>query len=379
MNDGGKNGRENAGRENDKRVQKYLSYTPADIYDDGIGRVPTVKQTGKKLPDYAAEKSEIRLVGKKGTRWHFYARGVDLVFVWIEPGRFKTKTDKGISRIVEITDGFWLMETQTTVEAFEAFSQATGYVVPKGACGYDEQTRRFKFDEKYTYKNPGFHNFLLGANYPATCVDWAGANAFCSWLNEEFCDKLEPWGRQKRRRLCFRLPTEAEWELACRAGSSKAYSVGGNPNDLQEFGNFDEGGKRDGYNELAPTKSFYPNVYRLYDMHGNVWEWCADWYAPYKKKVWFGAEKNPNGPASGMERVMRGGSWNSSARVCRSASRGSAPPWSRDVRIGFRVALTFLPEEKLSKFLKIFPCRCDKNGLNDCNQWCWRRRQGGKK
>jgi formylglycine-generating enzyme required for sulfatase activity len=150
----------------------------------------------------------------------------------------------------------------------------------------------------------------------------------------------------------YRLPTEAEWEYCCRAGSETHFSSGDGLASLEGYGNFlDTSFKSkytsdedqpfpfdDGFVYTSPVGRFNVNEIGLYDMHGNVWEWCSDWYG----KDYYATSPltDPMGPTSGTNRVYRGGSWSYSARVCRSAYRGSSAPSYRSSYLGFRVALS---------------------------------------
>jgi formylglycine-generating enzyme required for sulfatase activity len=127
----------------------------------------------------------------------------------------------------------------------------------------------------------------------------------------------------------YRLPTEAEWEYACRAGGEDAYSFGNGVADLGRHAWFrDNAG-----GETHPVGGKRPNGWGLYDMHGNVAEWCQDYYDEGYYAA--GADDNPSGPAEGDERVLRGGSWNHSADLCRSAARYSEAPGFADVCFGY--------------------------------------------
>ncbi|MBR5757268.1 MAG: formylglycine-generating enzyme family protein, partial [Thermoguttaceae bacterium] len=128
----------------------------------------------------------------------------------------------------------------------------------------------------------------------------------------------------------FRLPTETEWEYACRAGTSGDYNV--NDRSLDDLGWY-SGNSGD---RIHPVGKKTANAWGLYDMHGNVWEWCADWLANYPA----GTVGDPAGPDSGRFRVLRGGSWFNSAGRCRSAARYRDDPESRHSYYGFRLLLT---------------------------------------
>ena len=161
-------------------------------------------------------------------------------------------------------------------------------------------------------------NFKEGRDAPRRPVEqvtWDNAITFCRMLSEKT-------GRS------VRLPTEAEWEYACRAGTTTAYSFG---NSLsREQANF--GGN---FNSTTPVGTFPANAWGLFDMHGNVWEWCMDWKGEYPE----GAVTDPKGPRDGSSRVLRGGSWDNPPRSCRSANRSDLNPDGSSYYLGFRVVL----------------------------------------
>ncbi|MFQ5559340.1 MAG: formylglycine-generating enzyme family protein [Nitrospinota bacterium] len=209
---------------------------------------------------------------------------------WIRPGRFmmgSPETEKGRfgneeEHEVVLTSGYWLADTPCTQELWAAVM--------------GENPARFK-----------------GKSLPVETVNWTDARNFLDRINSKVSG------------LNLRLPSEAEWEYACRAGTATAFSFGDSIS--KKKANFSG-------QQTLPVKNFKSNSWGLYDMHGNVWEWCEDWYADYEKGPVF----NPLGPAKGSYRVFRGGGWSVNARRVRSACRCNLEPESRYYFLGFRFA-----------------------------------------
>ena len=166
----------------------------------------------------------------------------------------------------------------------------------------------------------------LGDNRPAYYVSWDDCQEFITKLNQIT-------GQQ------FRLPTEAEWEYAARGGNkSQGYKYSGS-NTIGDVAWYwdnipSQTSGNSGYG-TQPVATKQANELGIYDMSGNVWEWCSDWYGSYSSS----AQTNPTGPTSGSDRVCRGGSWGDYARVCRVADRNNYPPSHRNSGIGLRLAL----------------------------------------
>lgn len=230
--------------------------------------------------------------------------GVVVKLRWIPPGRFlmgspETEAgrtdDEGPQHWVQLTRGFWLAEAPCTQLEWEAVMG----------------------------ENP---SYFMGVDFPVEQVSWEDCQRFCARLDA------------RNNGLVARLPTEAEWEWACRGDTTTAFNDGSDCTEptgkdlaLARLGWFsaNSGG------HSHEVKQLKANAWGIFDMHGNVWEWCQDWYA------YFGLEevRDPSGPDSGQGRAMRGGGWDFFARVCRSARRSACSPAFRWYVLGFRLAV----------------------------------------
>ena len=257
-----------------------------------------------------------------------------------EAGREKEETQHE----VELTKGFYLGAHEVTVGQFREFVKATKHQTDPEKDGkgswVPDAVGKFVMDAKLTWKNPGFEQT---DDHPVVNVSWDDAKAFCKWLSE-------------KEKKTYRLPTEAEWEYACRAGTKTAFVHGEDPEGLSAVGNVADAAARakfpgwtlgikskDGHTFTAPVGQFKKNDFGLYDMHGNVWEWCGDWYEPnsYPKEK----QLDPTGAATGKTKVQRGGGWSSDSKRLRSAARvGRDPSVYRGCYLGFRVVLEQLSE-----------------------------------
>jgi formylglycine-generating enzyme required for sulfatase activity len=162
-----------------------------------------------------------------------------------------------------------------------------------------------------------------GQNLPVETVSWNDAM--------KFCKNLSPSPHRGEGKFIVRLPTEAEWESACRAGTTTTYNTGDKEADLDKAAWYFSNSK----NTTHPVGQKTPNAWGLYDMHGNVWEWCDDWYAPYTAA----AVTDPHGPTEGQFRVLRGGSWDGISGFCRAAGRERSASVYQPYGTGFRVVV----------------------------------------
>ena len=227
--------------------------------------------------------------------------GGDLDLVYIEPGTFQMGSVSGYSdetpvHTVTITQGFWMGKYEVTQAQWRAVVE---WKQDNGGTSLSASPSYFSGDDR-----------------PVEYVSW---NDCQSWL----AALSEMTGKT------YRLPTEAEWEYACRAGSTTEYSFG---DDAGTLGNYAWYSSNSGSN-THPVGGKLPNAWGLCDMHGNVWEWCQDWYGSYTS----GTQTDPTGPSTGSYRVLRGGSWFNLADRCRSAYRYLSNPDSRSCYYGLRV------------------------------------------
>ncbi len=248
---------------------------------------------------------------------------------------------------VRITRPFFMGQHEITVGQFRKFIAASGYIAEAdadgtGAYGYspaydpNKTARGDAFegrDPKYSWRNPGFEQ---GEDHPVLNVTYNDAVAMARWLSKE-------------EGITYRLPTEAEWEYACRSGGNTQYPNGNDPQGLLQIANvFDrESAKNwtrwrvfaldgnDGFAFTAPVGSFAPNAFGIHDMLGNAWEWVADWYGEshYSRST----IDDPRGPDTGNVRVRRGGSWHTWALYARCAYRNWNTPQTRYALLGMRL------------------------------------------
>jgi len=244
--------------------------------------------------------------------------------IWLPSGTFRMGSPEHVGEDDErpahdVTLGHYAVgKYPVTVGEFKRFVEATGYRTEaeegEGAYVYDKGSWGEKKDA--SWRNPYMEQ---DDRHPVLCVSWNDTKAYCAWLSTQTGQ-------------AYSLLTEAQWEHACRAGSDTAYCYGDSESELEKYAWF----SRNAEDGTRPVGEKLANSWGLKDMHGNCWEWCEDWFGHYSGD----AEQDPSGPASGSDRVMRGGSWFYDADLCRSACRFIGHPSYRDGILGFRLSRT---------------------------------------
>ncbi len=242
------------------------------------------------------------------------------------------QTDETVHSVY--VSNFAMGKYELTLDQFKAFIDDEGYTTDADKNGsYIWTGSEWKIQKGVNWKCDIAGNIRSTSDYkhPVIHVSWNDATAYCEWLSKKTSKK-------------YRLPTEAEWEYAAREGGKKVrFGNGKNTADASEI-NFDA---RESYRKsysnagvyrekTTAVGSFAANSLGLYDMAGNVWEWCSDWYGSYSSSY----QSNPTGAATGSIRVNRGGGWGNAPRNCRAASRSLNSPANCDSRLGFRVAFS---------------------------------------
>ena len=257
--------------------------------------------------------------------------------VRIEKGSFIMGSNSGESdekppHRVTIDYDFEIGKYEVTVGEFKKFISDTNYKTQaeKGDGCYVYANGDWGKKSDANWKNPYFQQ---SDNEPVVCISWNDAKAYTKWLSRKT-------GKN------YRLPTEAEWEFVARAGTSSKWSFGDNKSDLKKYANIADSSTsfswkenwNDGYKNTAPIGSFRPNPWGVYDMHGNVWEWCEDWYLDSYNST--PKDGSANHSQNKNRKVLRGGSWYYDATNSRSANRYWYYPSYRDNFVGFRLQRT---------------------------------------
>ncbi|HVC95458.1 MAG TPA: formylglycine-generating enzyme family protein [Pirellulales bacterium] len=224
---------------------------------------------------------------------------------------------------VTLTKPFYCAASEVTVGQFRRFTEATG---KRTDAEQDAEA-------EHTWKNPGYP---LSDDLPVTCVSWRDAVAFCDWLSDQ--EHFARANLATTRPAGYRLPTEAEWEFACRAGTTTPSAAGAGK--LDEYGWF----RTNSDLQAQPVAGKRANAFGLHDMHGNASEWCRDWYAEsyYALPIL----RDPSDPEEGSWRVYRGGSFHVIPAAGRSAARYHALPNVHLPASGFRVVRDVKPASK---------------------------------
>jgi len=260
--------------------------------EDTLAELEKLIPSDSRMPGFREKVTA--MPGPKKAETYDLGGGVKLEMILIRPGSFMMGSDKGYSdekpvHKVKITKPFYMGKFEVTQAQYQAVMGS----------------------------NPS--SFKGEVNLPVETVNWNDCQEFLKKLNEKIPGKD------------FRLPTEAEWEFACRAGSITEYCFGDSENNLGEYAWFASNSGQ----KTHPVGGKKPNAWGLYDMHGNVWEWCNDYFGDkYYESI---PAEDPKGADSGALRILRGGSWYFDPRICRSALRFRYDPPGCHVNFGFRV------------------------------------------
>jgi formylglycine-generating enzyme required for sulfatase activity len=232
-------------------------------------------------------------------------------------------------------DNFYLCTKETTIELFLAYYQETvsakrDFIEVQEAKKDTEQQGKDDVDA-ITGPTPVYGDMTMGyeETHPAMGMTWHNAMTFCRWLSMKTGKK-------------YRLPTEAEWEYACRAGTTNIFGVGSDPSGLKDFAWYEANAD----SETNPVGKKKPNAWGLYDISGNVREWVYDFYSPtaYKEAAKKSPAVNPKGPKTGKVHVARGGDYSSSVEALRCAARAFEEEWWRSGDPQIPKSIWWLPE-----------------------------------
>ncbi len=333
----------------------------------GERKISVAKEDAVKFPSNGTTAGEVATVTLHGVTYRFR---------WCPAGTFQmgsalTEVGRNVDETpmeAVVPHGFWILETEVTMQMFASFARQTGYKTDAerdGIGGYRVDLKTGHIlgpDPTANWKNVGYQQEKI---FPVTNITWYDAQKFVEWFQKEISTHEDPVDSRRQ----IRLPSEMQWEYACRAGKTTRYGSGDDLWELAEHANLrdirqnqtlmgtdewkrspwtlPQGGP---FRYTGRVGSFTPNSWGIFDMHGNVWEWCADGYANYEHAT------IPGENASEIEKflgrinpdmhnlkVMRGGGWNTAYLSARCANRSSNAPSRRFVALGFRFII--LPME----------------------------------
>jgi len=319
----------------------------SSTHPNDIGRTAGVNPPPLAVAPFSAEQAR-----KHQEDWAKYlgrqvveTNSIGMKLVLIPPGEFimgSSVSEAGrqaneIAHNVRITKPLYIGIHEVTKAQFARFVEANNYQTyaekdGEGGWSWSETESKFLNKPEFTWRDLGFDQT---DDHPVLNVSFHDATAFCQWLAEE-------------EGKTYRLPTEAEWEYTCRAGTTTRFYSGDDPEELVKIGNLADGPNKakDGYVFTAPVGQYQANAFGLNDMTGNAWEWCADWYDDDYYR--WSPTDDPQGPTTTGLRLLRGGSWDFGADDNRSAYRGHCGPGGRYYNIGFRVVaeVGMLPRQR---------------------------------
>ncbi|MDF1744678.1 MAG: SUMF1/EgtB/PvdO family nonheme iron enzyme [Gimesia sp.] len=340
------------------RIHKLIIDLPGDIKNTSPGSTSglVVKKTSQRQQNETA---------KNLARKIKFINSLEMHFALIPAGKFMMGSSKNPDEIakqfntksssfinehplheVQISKPFYMGMHEVTIDDFKQFVKMTDYKTEserngRGGAGWDDTTQKFSIGiPTFNWVKTGW---LKNDFHPVVNVSWNDAVNFCKWLSI-------------RTKSKYRLPTEAEWEYVCRAGSNSLFFHGDDAEALVQYGNiWDRSASlqfqrnyahlkgvsaQDGFAFTSPVGNYAANAWSVYDMHGNVMEWCSDRYDDdYYKTLEGKVSMDPGGPESGSTRVLRGGNWSLFPQYARAAYRSKLSPSSYSNSIGFRVVL----------------------------------------
>ncbi len=317
-------------------VGKNIEYKPGMTLEKGKYKIES------SMKYYDKQVKDIEIIAVKENKFSFELTPVKNIkmktvgeFTIIKPGSFMMgnpetgnfRTADETQHKVKISKRIYMQTKEVTVGQWRRFAKSARYKTEAeaGSGAFILLDYNWEQDSEYCW---GITGFKQTNAHPVVAVSWNDIQAYVKWLN-----------KRTKGRLKFRLPTEAEWEYACRAGSSTVFSIG--DCITRENANF-EGNSRwnncpvgKSSNGTEKVGSYAPNAWGLYDMHGNAKEWCQDWYGAYPKEE----ITDPQGPSSGSSRVVRGGGWADFVNNTRSAKRMKKETSSSYSDTGFRLVI----------------------------------------